>query len=875
MAHLDKQLLVIAEMGGERRNEPVTIGIPLARGELSMPAKLAIMAEDGSQCPVQCKALTHWPDNSIKWLLLDFCATTGATGRSSYRLIPASGAIVQRPPTAVRITPGNEHWRVETGRAVFTIDAQLFRPFVQVAVDNRELLAPGKAGCCLALQGSGSIPLVDEIRIEQYGPLRATLRISGFFRSNLPIRPRFSCLLHFYADSSRVELAYTLHNPHPAHHRGGLWDLGDDGSFFFRELALTLPLQQGVFDTVICSTEPGDPPVTYRADEVPLSIYQESSGGKNWQSPLHRNLHGDLPLGHCGYQMRLRQQLIREGRRATPVVWCGNSTCGVAAAMPYFWQEFPKALSVEADSIKLFLFPACFGDLHELQGGEQKTTMIRLDFCAAPEHLAWATHPLNIQATPEVYRLSGVLQNLPPAGTATDLLDQFLDGPKQLRDKRELIDEYGWRNFGDVYADHEAVYHTGSEPFISHYSNQYDLCAGLYRKGFASGSRLWCELAKDLARHVLDIDLYHTDDDREEYNHGLFWHTDHYLPAGLATHRSYSREQLQGRNPSAGGGGPGAEHCYSTGLLLHYLTTGNMAYREAVISLADWCLNSLNGSPTLLANCRRGWKSLKQVSEARTTSRPFHRYPLSRGTGNSIIACLDAFEAGGGQRFLDHAATLISGSLHPDDRIEQRGLEYPEDSWSYTVLLAAVATFIDKKAELGCFDQTFYYARDCLLAYGNWMAEHEYPYLERPELLEYPNETWPAQDLRKCVVLYHAARYSQGAQQQVLLEKARLLYNTAKEQLHRHTTSNFTRPLALILQNGWVGTRLHAPLPVQPAAALQPCTAMPPAAPVLSPSALLFRIGSDIVSALRRFNLCAECRWLCLRLGWQRLQVRP
>ncbi len=875
MAHLDKELLVTADTGGERRNEPVTLGIPLARGELSLPAELVIMAEDGSRQPVQHKALTRWPDDSVKWLLLDFCAAVGAKGCSSYRLISAPGRSVQRIPTALRVLPGADHWLVETGRAVFTIDAQLFRPFIQVAVDNKESLSPGKAGCCLAAQGSNSVPLIEEIRIEQCGPLRVTLRINGTFRSHLPIRPRFSCRLHFYANSSRVELAFTLHNPQPAHHTGGFWDLGDPGSFFFRELALTLPMQPGGCDTVSCTPEPGDAPAVYRAGEGPLCIYQASSGGRHWQSPLHRNLHGDLPLNRCGYQMRQQQRLLREGRRATPVVWCGSNSRGVAAALPYFWQEFPKALTVDTANIRLFLFPACFGDLYELQGGEQKATLIRLDFCASPDQLAWAADPLHTQAAPEVYRHSGVLQNLPSTETATDLLDLFLEGPEQLRDKRELIDEYGWRNFGDVYADHEAVYHTGSEPFISHYSNQYDLCAGLFRKGFASGNPLWSTLAEDLARHVLDIDLYHTDQDRDEYNHGLFWHTDHYLPAGLATHRSYSREQLQGRNPATGGGGPGAEHCYSTGLLLHYLTTGNETCREAVIALADWCLNSLNGSPTLLASCRRGWNSLKRSTGPDASARPFHRYPLSRGTGNSIIACLDAFEAGGGHRYLDHAADLISGSLHPDDRIDQRGLEMPEDSWSYTVLLVAVAAFIDKKAELGSFDQAFCHARDCLLAYGSWMAQHEYPYLERPELLEYPNETWPAQDLRKCVVLYHAARYSQGAHQQILLEKARLLYQTAKEQLQQHPTSSFTRPLALMLQNGWVGTVLNAPLPLQPAAAQQPRVSIATTAPVLSPSALFFRIGGDIAAALRRFSPAAELRWLCLRLGWQRLNLRP
>ena len=46
---------------------------------------------------------------------------------------------------------------------------------------------------------------------------------------------------------------------------------------------------------------------------------------------------------------------------------------------------------------------------------------------------------------------------------------------ESILNRREIIDEYGWRNFGEIYADHEAVYHQGRGPFVSHYNNQYDL----------------------------------------------------------------------------------------------------------------------------------------------------------------------------------------------------------------------------------------------------------------------------------------------------------------------------------------------------------------------------------------------------------------
>ncbi len=47
--------------------------------------------------------------------------------------------------------------------------------------------------------------------------------------------------------------------------------------------------------------------------------------------------------------------------------------------------------------------------------------------------------------------------------------------------------------------------------------------------------------ANDLARHVSDIDIYHTSEDQAKYNNGLFWHTYHYVDAGKSTHRSYPK----------------------------------------------------------------------------------------------------------------------------------------------------------------------------------------------------------------------------------------------------------------------------------------------------------------------------------------------
>lgn len=93
------------------------------------------------------------------------------------------------------------------------------------------------------------------------------------------------------------------------------------------------------------------------------------------------------------------------------------------------------------------------------------------------------------------------------------------------------------------------------------------------------------------------------------------------------------------------------------------------------------------------------------------------------------------------------------------------------------------------------------YARASLLHYARWMAAHEYLYLERPERLEYPTETWAAQDLRKGEVFGYAARHSGGEERARFLERSDYFFRAAAAMLAALPTHTLARPTALILSN--------------------------------------------------------------------------
>jgi len=372
-------------------------------------------------------------------------------------------------------------------------------------------------------------------------------------------------------------------------------------------------------------------------------------------------------------------------------------------------------------------------------------------------------------------------------------------GPHSFLKKREAVDEYGWRHFGDLYADHEAVKHEGEEPFVSHYNNQYDFVYAAFVHFLRSGDPSWFELFHDLARHVADIDIYHTDGDKAAYNHGLFWHTDHYRQAGRSTHRTFTADGCDRKSGRQTGGGPCNEHNYTTGLLYHHWFTGDPGSRDAVLELAQWVLAMDDGSRTVLA-----WIDPGPTGLATQTVSPSYHKP-GRGAGNSINALLDAHALTGERRYLAKAEELIRRCVHPNDDIDSLGLaDQPEFRWSYLVFLQVLGKYLDTKAELGELDYMYAYARAGLLHYAGWMLDHEVPYKDVLHKVEIPTETWPAQDMRKCWVLNLAACHAPQAQKAAFLTKARFFFDRCLSDLLSFPTAHLARPMVLVTAFGWL-----------------------------------------------------------------------
>jgi len=776
----DIGLRIQTERSVPRRLEPVRFGLPLASAAVPEGTSLALVDARGTAVPAEIRATERWRDGSARWLLIDAAITTGAdVSLEGYRLVhaaepPESASRLSMATTGdlVTVTSGASHFEIAQ-RGEFS------------------LVHDSGIGLSLRCAPATGQPLTSGVRhvTTKPGPLRGEVVVSGRFVERPSLQ--FSVRCTFFADLAAVAIDVTILNSGRAEHPGGHWELGDGGSILLRELALNVSFPQPA-DAFRISPERNSP---LEPADLPIEIYQESSGGERWNSGTHRDRTGAVPMQHKGYRLSTGSG-ERTGLRATPIVTC-QAGIPFAVTVPRFWQEFPRDIRATADGMTIGLLSGRFPSAHELQGGERKAHSCVMSFGPDPVTgipLDWCRSPLLVSASPGHYSAAESVSYLRPAEDCdrryNELVRAAVAGSKSFFAKRETADEFGWRHFGDLYADHEAVRQPPDQPLASHYNNQYDGIAGLAVQFMRFGDSAWWHLCDDLARHVADIDLYHTQEDKAGYNGGLFWHTYHYVDAGRSTHRCYSK------STAPNGGGPSNEHNYTTGLMLHYLLTGHEPSRDAVIQLADWVVAMDDGQLTPLR-----WLTGQATGFASATVSTSYQGP-GRGAANSVNALLDAHRLSGERRYLDAAEEIIRRCIHPRDDVAGRDLLDTERRWSYTVFLQLLGKFLEYKLTLGEADEMYAYAQTSLVRYAAWMAEHEYPYLQRPEKLEFPTETWAAQDLRKSEVFRIAARHNDEMRER-FVERSRFFYETSITTLEAAPTRTLTRPLVLMLSNGY------------------------------------------------------------------------
>ncbi len=369
--------------------------------------------------------------------------------------------------------------------------------------------------------------------------------------------------LQFHAGLGAVRVEVSCTNPRAAVHPRGVWDLADPGSIFIRDLSVTMrPALLGAGG--VAASIDRDDPMTRVGNrfEVYRTRAADTAGSRQITS-----------TAMVGYQRR-----FGDSGRSRKAARCPDfeplqsrldtRDSRISIATPLFWEVFPKALTLGPETCAVGVLPRQFSDSH--QSARRRAD----DFCVracrwrrsgSDEPLAWARSPLIARVDPEAFRSAGEWAPLAVGSSGAqqnyeNLVEGVIagDGSAFAR-RREIVTSMAGA-IREIYADHEAV---GRAGLISHYNNQYHAIAGMATRFMKTGDARWWSAMRELAAHVMDIDRYHSTEDRSAYSGGYFWHTQHYAQAGTATHRSYSRSSV------SSGGGPSAEHNYTTGLLWH------------------------------------------------------------------------------------------------------------------------------------------------------------------------------------------------------------------------------------------------------------------------------------------------------------------
>jgi hypothetical protein len=356
------------QKGNKTEAGGVTWGTPWPKGKLKPGTSFYLANGQGEKRPLQSWPLAYWPDGTLKWT--GHAAAPGLSDNSDYAVV--AGKTVEASQK-IKITELASEISIDTGKINCVVNKTGNLLIKNITIKDKVVAKDGKLVLILQNHADDDLDVIKKsklqgvissVQVEQAGPLRAVLKITGSHTNqSLKLLP-FIVRLYFYVNSDEIRLLYTL-----------IYD-ADEQTQFIKGLgiALDVPLNDephnrhirfinseanGVFAEAVqglsgLRKDPGqqiinaqlDGKLTPAADELPEQV-------KKYLKYVPK--FGDYTLfqgDSSGFTIKKRTApgyswlASANGNRASGTVYLGTPHGGVVAGVRNFWQSFPGQLDI-------------------------------------------------------------------------------------------------------------------------------------------------------------------------------------------------------------------------------------------------------------------------------------------------------------------------------------------------------------------------------------------------------------------------------------------------------------------------------------------------------------------------------------------------
>ncbi|MDI6781785.1 MAG: hypothetical protein QME49_06775 [bacterium] len=326
---------------------PVAVGVPFPEDENCLDSisnlKLSRVAT-GEEIPFQVHELCKWKNGKIKAALVQFLANP-ETYKIDYGIGVSNGGM--QPQPKVNVMDGSGYVEVDTGVLRFRINKNYGKLFDGIWLNGKKIIENGDMEVIgvdgQSYKSSNYQYIANEVKIEESGPVRSCIMIRGKYiaASSAANDFRYIVRVYAYAGKDFLQMSHTII---------------DENSTTKRELRLkgyNIQLKHLLPDSV-CRL--GKEPSGYHEKQVLEECYAYQDDSTSYS-------------GNMG-----------NGTYASGWIDINNGTCGITAAVRYFWQNYPKGFVVNNDMLKIWLYPDSAEENFFGGSGIAKTHKIMLCF---------------------------------------------------------------------------------------------------------------------------------------------------------------------------------------------------------------------------------------------------------------------------------------------------------------------------------------------------------------------------------------------------------------------------------------------------------------------------------------------------------------